>query len=326
MFRINRSIADMLVKLLNKSKSVRQLSAPRGREAIDMYKQVLMLASYLGTQSTERQIADKFGVSESSVCRCLSNVMFWLVEDYGSVFIRWPKGSAAAVVVEGFRDKRGIDCVIGAIDGCHVPIACPQQQPADYVNRKGFYSVILQAVCDHTLSFTDIYIGWPGSVHDARVFSNSPLGTALERDPDSVCPNGLFLQGDAAYPLKETLLTPFKDNGHLTPEHNYYNFCHSSTRMSIERALGLLKGRLRRLKMVDVKSMGKVITVIAAACIIHNICLMSEESVDHDDFIQEGNDEEVNDYVSIQYDAADAKQKRCNVMNALFPHCTARKQ
>ena len=44
-----------------------------------------------------------------------------------------------------------------------------------YYNRKGFYSVNVQAVVDHNLLFTDLYIGWPGSVHDARVLVNSAL-------------------------------------------------------------------------------------------------------------------------------------------------------
>ena len=55
------------------------------------------------------------------------------------------------------KEKRGIDGVIGAIDGSHIAISCPREQPADYINRKSFHSIIVQAVCDHTLAFTDIY-------------------------------------------------------------------------------------------------------------------------------------------------------------------------
>ena len=65
---------------------------------------------------------------------------------------------------------RGMPSVIGAIDGSHIPIKAPVLCPENYINRKGFHSVILQAVCDHRMLFTDCYAGWPGSVHDARVF------------------------------------------------------------------------------------------------------------------------------------------------------------
>ena len=43
----------------------------------------------------------------------------------------------------------------------------------DYYNRKGWYSIVTQAVVDHNGLFCDLCIGWPGSVHDTRVLSNS---------------------------------------------------------------------------------------------------------------------------------------------------------
>lgn len=48
---------------------------------------------------------------------------------------------------------------IGAIDGCHINIKAPSDCPASYVNRKGVHSILLQAVCDHELVFTDCYAG-----------------------------------------------------------------------------------------------------------------------------------------------------------------------
>ena len=63
----------------------------------------------------------------------------------------------------------------GAIDGSHIPVRPPAMNHTDYYNRKGFYSVILQGVVDANYLFEDIYVGWPGSVHDSRVFVNSSL-------------------------------------------------------------------------------------------------------------------------------------------------------
>ena len=45
----------------------------------------------------------------------------------------------------------------------------------DYVNRKDFYSIILQGFVDSNYLFKDVYVGWPEKVHDSRVFKNSPL-------------------------------------------------------------------------------------------------------------------------------------------------------
>ena len=42
------------------------------------------------------------------------------------------------------------------------------ESSADYHNRKGFYSITMQSLVDFQGLFMDVYIGWPGKVHDAR--------------------------------------------------------------------------------------------------------------------------------------------------------------
>ena len=82
------------------------------------------------------------------------------------------------------------------------------------------------------------------------------------------------------------LMVPYKDNGNLTAAQKTYNFKLSSTRPVIERAFGLLKGRWRRLFYLDMLCQKKIVSVIVAACVLHNFCLMSgenyEEFIDHD--------------------------------------------
>lgn len=89
----------------------------------------------------------------------------------------------------------------------------------------------------------------PARVHDAKVLWNSSLwDTGFEK-----CDNGRYhLLGDGAYPLKEWLITPYRDNGHLTAQQKRFYVSMSSKRQVIERAFGLLKGRCRRLKYINV--------------------------------------------------------------------------
>jgi len=136
------------------------------------------------------------------------------------------------------------------------------------------------------------------------------------------CPNGLFLLGDAAYPLSGNLITPVKDTGSLTSSETYFNFCHSSTRMAIERAFGLLKGRFRRLKYLNIVQADKRARVVVIACMLHNVCLLGQSGMeqggcDVNDLISAGVDVIV-DTTSVSDHTTDvSKQKRQHIIVSL---------
>lgn len=95
---------------------------------------------------------------------------------------------------------------LGAIDGCHIRIKAPTNDAVCYFNRKLFYSVVLQAVCDHSGTFIDTFCGFPGSAHDARILRCSPLVVSAVYPPATY-----FLLGDGGYPCIEdpiTIITP----------------------------------------------------------------------------------------------------------------------
>ena len=78
------------------------------------------------------------------------------------------------------------------VDGTHISLAAPFDTPADNHYRKGLFSKNLQVV-DWTMRIRDMCLGWPDSVHDARVCTHS---TAYRLA--SLLPYGLFVLGDAA--------------------------------------------------------------------------------------------------------------------------------
>lgn len=84
------------------------------------------------------------------------------------------------------------------------------------------------------------------------------------------------------------MLTPFRDNGHLTEVQTHYNYTHSSIRSTVERAFGLLKGRFTRLKYLDQNDTKLMVKTIVTGCILHNICILN-----NDDFQDMMTDEQV---------------------------------
>ena len=207
--------------------------------------------------------------------------------------------------------------VIGAIDGSHIAIEAPLDRRDEYNNQKMTHSRILQGVCDSSKKFINCFAGFPGSCHDARVLRNSTLYRQTEVDPRVFFPSDSYhIVGDSAYPLLIWLLVPIKDIENLTHVQTRFNKRLSQTRIIIECAFALLKGRFRRLKMVVAK-LDAIPSIITAACVLHNLCLDNND--DADDLI------DLDDMLGAQalpcgncaFENERAKQKRNHIENAL---------
>lgn len=264
-------------------------------------------------------MADRFGISISSVFRVLRRVIAWLMTKLDAV-IKWPQGENIITTIESFRAKQGISNVLGAIDGTHIRIEKPAVYAQDYCNRKKFFSISLQIVVDAHMRITNIHCGEPGSLHDARTFRRSELYHAANADNGVLFPGNTFILGDSAYPSLSWLVPPFRDNGHLTPQQREFNFIHSSTRMSVERAIGQLKGRFRRIKFfTEYREMSFITNTVVAACILHNYCIDENDVYsfpeNNEDF---GNFENDNGELEIQNHRVE-QNRRMQLFNELFP-------
>ena len=129
----------------------------------------------LATNIEYRSLALLFGLGRSTVGKIVLKTCNIMATKLLSHYVCFPEGTKLCEVVEGFEVCWGFPQVAGAIDGTHIPIISPQENPSDYYNRKGFYFIIMQAVVDFRELILDTYIGWPGKVHDARLFSNSSV-------------------------------------------------------------------------------------------------------------------------------------------------------
>ena len=101
--------------------------------------------------------------------------------------------------------------------------------------------------------------------------------------------NGDFhLLGDSAYTLENHVLTPYQDNGHLSPEETNFNKKLCSTRIYVECSIGLLKMRWRRiLEFCHINTTEIIPFYITACCILHNICLKRDDEFEYPIFIRD---------------------------------------
>lgn len=163
--------------------------------------------------------------------------------------------------------------VIGAIDGTHIAILKPREEAHNFLNRKGYYSINVQIICDSDLKILNINANFPGSTHDTFIWKQSLVREFLVRE---YLRNrrGFWLIGDSGYPLEPYLMIPFLDPPDNSPE-SRYNRAHIVARNSIERCIGVWKYRFRcllheRTGRYDPHFVGSLINVCAT---LHNICL-----------------------------------------------------
>uniref|UniRef100_A0A1Y1LTG0 DDE Tnp4 domain-containing protein n=1 Tax=Photinus pyralis TaxID=7054 RepID=A0A1Y1LTG0_PHOPY len=275
-FRLSRATANLCIDDLENDNVLP--THTYGREKICCQKAFYMTLWYLSNEETYRQISDRFDVAESTAWTVTRSVIDHLVNKSNAV-ITWPTEEDAIKIEKEFASKQGVQGIIGAIDGSHIIINKPGTNQHAYCNRKGTHSIILQGVVDSRKRFINVFCGEPGSLHDARVFKRSPLYRRITENDLPL--NNHFLVGDSAYPSTlPWLITPYKDNGKLTSEQRTFNYRHSSTRVIVENAFGLLKGRFRRLRCFEHKDIKFIVKCVIAACTLHNICIDAGETTE----------------------------------------------
>ena len=147
--------------------------------------------------------------------------------------------------------------------------------------------------------FRDIFVGWPGKSHDARVFRRSPLYQRcinrsfltedLSKEIDGKMVNPLIIC-DSAYPMESWMMKPYCDSGNLYPRETNFNFCLSRTRVVVENCFGRLKGRFRCLSNLET-SVKNTVAITSACCILHNFCELDKQEF-RDEWLQEQDNQE----------------------------------
>ena len=286
-FRVTRETFDYLCDLVRVNL---QKQHTRFRSPVSMEERVGLALWRLATGNSYRSCGLQFGLGKSTA-KSICSEFEQAISNLKDRFIKFPLTiQEIRNKMDEFEESYGIPQIMGAIDGCHIEINAPPDNHEDYFNRKQHYSVNLQGIVDSNLKFIHVTVGYPGSIHDARVLRLSGLYELAENEQILSGPtcniNGTeirpLLAGDSAYPLMNWLVKPYPDRGRLTPEQRKFNVKFSALRSVVERAFGTLKARWRiALKKVEQKTSTLKKTVIAA-CVLHNICIERGDLYDTD--------------------------------------------
>lgn len=123
------------------------------RTSIAVNKRVAVTLWFLATPSEYRTISHLFGIGRSTVCCIIHETVRAIIKALLKKYTSFPTGSQLQNVIQEFEEKCNFPQCAGAIDGSHTPIQAPKLNHTDYYNRKGWYSILIQAVVDSNYFF-----------------------------------------------------------------------------------------------------------------------------------------------------------------------------
>lgn len=234
---------------------------------------------YLGSgcSYTDLHYAFRIGITTASLIVPSSCRVLWVALKQ-VVFPKFEK-EFWYQTAESFRLRAHFPNCLGAIDGKHIRIIRPEHSGSLYYNYKNFFSVVLMAVADSNYRFMYVDIGSIGKAGDPTIFKDSTFGKAFEdgslgipmpeRITQNLRPLPFVFVADEAFGISVNLMRPYPGN-HLTKEQRIFNYRLSSARRFVECAFGILTNKWRIFHRPLNLKHSNCISVIKAACALHN--------------------------------------------------------
>ena len=141
-----------------------------------------------------------FGIGRSTVWNILHTVGVAIAEKLSPKIIHLHNEIEVQILIRECKEISGFPQAAGAIDRCHIRIKTPLKDAVDYISRKDYHSIALQGLADNNYMFRDVFVGWPGEFHDARIFKIYPLYEE--------CIQGPFLPSTLSRHKQKTFIPP----------------------------------------------------------------------------------------------------------------------
>ncbi|XP_031328994.1 putative nuclease HARBI1 [Photinus pyralis] len=267
-FRITKPTAISILELIEP-----HIEYPYNlNNCVSPINQLLVFLRFCATGTHLACIGDFAGMHLSTASRIVVRVGAALASHYNR-FIKMPQTQQDMNMAQmSFYEIARFPRVIGAIDCTHVKIQSPGgNDPEVFRNRKGYFSINVQAIVSAQLHIRNIVARWPGSSHDVTIFNNSAVRRQFE---NNLYPDALLL-GDSGYYLRSYLMTPLLQTNNRAEQ--LYNESHIRTRNTVERFFGVFKRRFPVLAYGCRLKVQTVLTLIIALAVVHNICKEANE-------------------------------------------------
>ncbi|KAE8698404.1 hypothetical protein F3Y22_tig00110597pilonHSYRG00122 [Hibiscus syriacus] len=252
------------------------------RDAIPVRQRVAVCIWRLATGEPLRMVSNRFGLGISTchklvleVCNAIRTVLM-------PKFVQWPDDNKMKKIKDEYESATGIPNIGGAIYTTHLPIIAPKANAAAYFNKKhtersqkNSYSITLQGIVDKNGVFSDVCIGWPGSMSDEQILEKS----AFYQSATEGHVKDTWVVGSKAYPLMDWILVPYSHQNVTWAQHALNEKIGEIEKVGKE-AFGRLKGRWSCLQKRSEVKLQELLVVLGACCVLHNICEIRNEEME----------------------------------------------
>ncbi|GAB4837067.1 hypothetical protein Ancab_039550 [Ancistrocladus abbreviatus] len=278
-FRMGKGTFEMICEELN---SVVAKEDTMLRAAIPVRQRVAVCIWRLATGEPLRLVSRRFGLGISTCHKLVLEVCSAIRTVLMPKYLQWPDEESLKKIKEEFESISGIPNVVGSMYTTHIPIIAPKVNVAAYFNKrhternqKTSYSITVQGVVNPKGIFTDVCIGWPGSMPDDQVLEKS----ALHQRGNQGLLKGVWIVGGPGCPLMDWVLVPYTQQN-LTWTQHAFNEKIGEIQKVAKDAFAKLKGRWSCLQKRTEVKLQDLPVVLGACCVLHNICEIREEEMD----------------------------------------------
>jgi len=247
-----------------------------------------------GTGASLPNIAMLFGLGDGSTITRITRQVFKAFKNLKNKYIYWPDAEERKQLA--VENKKELPNCIGWMDGTHIKLEeAPRADKDSYYDKNKNYSIQVQIICDHTKRIRNFVAGYPGSVHDSRVWNECEISKQI----DKYLTDGEWICADKGYALTTHVITPFRENYTGLPKSaiHKFNYLLSKSRVKVEHVNGALKETFGSLKEIRIpiydKHSHKLVTEWITTCLIlYNILMPLDMYVPGNfEFVQNENEE-----------------------------------
>lgn len=173
-FRISKELFATLTTRYEQCDSYKRL---RDDKRLSAAKSLAVFLWFAGNEASSfRDLSDRFNLTASSVSRVIDRVTMF-ISSLSPEVIKWHSNERNQQFVNYFAQFRFPKSIgkstlgndvgmivysikfyflfwLGCIDGTHIPINPPSERKDDYIDRKGYVTLVMQSICDERRKFS----------------------------------------------------------------------------------------------------------------------------------------------------------------------------